>query len=160
MIWLAKMRVTSLFGDNFFKLESFDKAVEYYVLGSEVARELNNHAAEAAIITKVANIFLLEKEIKSAVGQYERALKIASSIEDRNAEINILGGLFRANALDGNVRLATVYGEQVIQLASEIKHAEAEASNIAAFARMTKLLKPSLTWSGAFRSLMNKTTWI
>jgi tetratricopeptide (TPR) repeat protein len=129
-----KMRIASLLGDNFYKIEAFDKAVDYSVLGSEIARELRNQAAEVSFLTKVANIFLLEGEIKSAVGQYERALKIASAIEDRNAEINILGGLFRAHALDGDVRLATVYGDQVIHLARDSKHAEAEYSNIAAFA--------------------------
>ena len=129
-----KMRIASLLGDNFYKIEAFDKAVDYSVLGSEIARELKNQAAEASFLTKVANIFLLEGEIKSAIGQYERALKIASAIEDRNAEINILGGLFRAHALDGDMRLATVYGDQVIHLARDCKHAEAEYSNIAAFA--------------------------
>lgn len=129
-----KMRIASLLGDNFYKIEAFDKAVDYSVLGSEIARELKNRAAEVSFLTKVANIFLLEGELKSAIGQYERALKIASEIEDRNAEINILGGLFRAHALEGDVNLASVYGDQVIHLARDSKHAEAEYSNIAAFA--------------------------
>jgi tetratricopeptide (TPR) repeat protein len=129
-----RMRICGLFGDNFYKLEAFDKAVEYYVLGSEIARGLEKRAVEASFLTKVANIFLLEREIESAIGQYENALKIASTIEDRNAEINILGGLFRAYALDGNVRLARVYGEQVIHLARDFKHVEAEVSNIIAVA--------------------------
>ena len=129
-----RMRICGLFGDSFYKLEAFDKAVEYYVLGSEIARGLEKRAAEVSFLTKVANIFLLEREIESAIGQYENALKIASAIEDRNAEINILGGLFRAHALDGNFRLARVYGEQVIHLAREAKHVEAEVSNIVAVA--------------------------
>jgi len=129
-----KMRIASLLGDNFYKIQAYDKAVDYSVLGTEIARELGNQAAEVSFLTKVANIFLLEGEIKSAIGQYERALKIASKIEDRNAEINILGGLFRAHALEGDVRLASVYGDQVIHLAHDSKHSEAEYSNITAFA--------------------------
>lgn len=129
-----RMRICGLFGDNFYRLDSFDKAVEYYVLGSEIARGMEKRAAEVSFLTKVANIFLFEREIESAIGQYENALKIASAIEDRNAEINILGGLFRAYALIRDVRLAMVYGEQVIHLAREAKHVEAEVSNIVAVA--------------------------
>ena len=121
-----QMRIASLMADTFYKLESFDKAVEYYVLAYEFAQKLGNHQAESSFLTKVANIFLLEEELEAAIGQYERALDIASKIEDRNAEINILGGLFRAQALTGNVPLASKYGEQVIHLSRDINHTEAE----------------------------------
>lgn len=129
-----KMRISSLLADNFLRIEAFDKAVDYYVLGTELARELKNQAAETSFLIKIANIFLMEKEIESAIGQYERALKIASAIEDRNSEINILGGLFRAYAVAGNQKLASVYGEQVIHLARQIDHVEAEFSNILSYA--------------------------
>ncbi|MFC1961301.1 hypothetical protein ACFLYO_11410, partial [Chloroflexota bacterium] len=129
-----KMRVASLLADNFYRMEAFDKAVEYYVIAQEVARDLNNRPAECSFLTKVGNVFLLEGEIESAIGQYERALKVAEPLEDANAEINILGGLFRAYALADNIELAQSYGDKAINLAETIGHVAAELANLHALA--------------------------
>ncbi|MBE9524303.1 MAG: tetratricopeptide repeat protein [Chloroflexi bacterium] len=128
-----RMRIASLMADNFHILSAFDKAVEYYVLAYEISQEIGNHLASSTFLTKVGNIFLIEKEYESAVGQYERALGIAEKIEDTQAAINILGGLFRAHAQQGNSRLAKIYAEQVINLAGSIEHHEAELANIHAY---------------------------
>ncbi|HEY3310549.1 MAG TPA: tetratricopeptide repeat protein [Anaerolineales bacterium] len=125
-----KMRVCSLMADNFYSVQAFDKAVDYYVLAYETARDLGNRPAECNFLIRVANVFLMERELTAAIGQYERALKIASAIEDRVAEISILGGLFRAHALAGNEQLALVYGSQAVELAGQIKLYEAEIANI------------------------------
>lgn len=128
-----RMRITSLMADTFHVLSAFDKAVDYYVLAHEISQEIGNHLATCTFLTKVGNIFLLEKEYESAIGQYERALGLAEKLENTNAAINILGGLFRAYAQLGQHRLATVYAEQVINLAQTIGHHEAEIANIHAF---------------------------
>jgi len=129
-----KLRILDLLGDNFYALESFDKAVEDYVIAYETAKILGNRPAECTSLIKVANVFLFEREFVAAIGQYERALEIASSLENRNAEISILGGLCRANALSGNIPLAIKYGDQVVHLAREFKHFDAEITNIYALA--------------------------
>ncbi len=128
-----RMRIASLMADNFYVLTAFDKAVEYFVLAHEISQELGNHLATCTFLTKVGNIFLIEKEFESAVGQYERALGIAEKLEDTYAAINILGGLFRAHAQQGNLRLARIYAEQVINLAGSVGHHEAEITNIHAY---------------------------
>lgn len=125
-----KMRIASLLGDNFARLESFDKAVEYYVIAYECSRDLDNIIAASSFLTQIGNIFLQEGELESATGQYERALNIASQLEDANAEIHILGGLFRAHARAGDLRLATTYADRVIHLARQSGHRQAELANL------------------------------
>ena len=125
-----KIRIAGSLADTFYSLRNFDKALEYYGLAADQARNLRNLTAECSLITKMGNVSLSAGEPKTAIAQYDRALEIASSIENRGAEINILGGLFRANALLNDLGLATLYGEKVIQLARESNHFEAEITNI------------------------------
>lgn len=129
-----ELRCADTIADNFYTLQAFDKAREYYHLGLELAVGLGNPEAECSLLTKLANISLAAGESGTAIKEYERALNIASAIESRMAEINILGGLFRANALAGNANLAIIYGGKVIQLSRDIHHFDAEITNIHALA--------------------------
>lgn len=129
-----ELRSADTLADNFYALQTFDKAREYYHLGLELAVGLGNPEAECSLLTKLANVSLAAGEPETAIKEYERALDIASAIESRMAEINILGGLFRANALAGNANLAIIYGEKIIQLSRDIHHFDAEITNIHALA--------------------------
>jgi tetratricopeptide (TPR) repeat protein len=125
---VRRMRIAGALGNCFYKVESYDKSLEYLKLALETASKLGDNGAKSAYLIAMGNSFLKAEAPEEAIQSFEEALQLSAEIGNRGAEIRALNGLMTANAEIGKTRLAVMYGEQAVYLAGNIKDREIELS--------------------------------
>ncbi|KAA3647345.1 MAG: hypothetical protein DWQ07_07540 [Chloroflexi bacterium] len=121
-----RLHIDTILGGYFARLESTEKAFEYFLDGLQTARSAKDQAATCNFLISLGNVLLLDREFEGALERYEEALDIASSIENPGAEISALEGLLHGNIGAGKSSLAKIYADQLIQLAQTQQKPEAE----------------------------------
>jgi tetratricopeptide (TPR) repeat protein len=118
---LRHMRIAGALGNCFYKVESYDKSLEYLKLALETSRKLGDTGAKSAYLIAMGNSLVKAEAPEEANQSFEEALQLAAEIGNRRAEIRALNGLMNANAEMGKTRLAVMYGEQAVHLAGDIQ---------------------------------------
>jgi tetratricopeptide (TPR) repeat protein len=127
---LRAMNLAGKIGDIFFRLESLEKAMEYYAVAWQTARRLGQPAIECAHLLNMGNVLLMNQEYDGAREQYELALNLAAELNNPAAEISALNSLLRVSLADDQLSMALLYGEQAIRLARETADSAGEIGNI------------------------------
>jgi CHAT domain-containing protein/Tfp pilus assembly protein PilF len=117
-------------GWAYFKMSTYEKAIEYYQQALVIQREVKDLGGEGWTLNSLGPAYVALGRYEKAIEYYERALVIQREIKDLGSEGYTLLRLGVAYRLLGRYEKATEYREQALAIFREVKNRAGEASSL------------------------------